>query len=68
VYDRKPPRTMDDVVAWLVHGVAPSLRMVREWDHGMGTIERIIKDARLKPRHRAMLAEVSTELVDKAVV
>ena len=40
----------------------PSVRLVREWDGRMGTIVRIIKDARLKQRHRAMLAAVSAKL------
>ncbi|GEM_PF-6328179 len=57
VYDVKPPKTMEDVVAWLTHGVGPAMRMVKEMDNCMGTIEHITEEARLKPRQRAMLAE-----------
>ena len=57
-YPRREPRYIDDVESWVEKAVGPSLRLLMEYwqDENLTELRRIMDQARLKPKHRAILA------------
>jgi len=61
-YPPKKPRYIDEVETWVEHSIGPSLRLLKEYwkDDNLTELRRIMDEAQLKPKHRAILARGRT--------
>jgi len=56
-YPPREPRYINDVESWVERSIGPSLRLLMEYwqDDNLTELRRIMAEARLKPKHRAIL-------------